>query len=89
MSDTDLGAATASALRPVLVQLATKALAIVGAGFVAHGLATSDQVSAAVSPLGQEIAGSALAIVGVGIGAIHTWLLAHAPSIDGAITKGA
>ena len=89
MSDTDLGTGTASALKPVLVQLSTKAFAIVGAGFVMHGLATADQVSAASSALGQEVAGTALALIGVGVGALHTWLLAHAPSIDAAITKGA
>lgn len=89
MSDTDLGTGAASALKPVLVQLSTKALAIVGAGFVAHGWLTADQASAAASPVAQEIAGSALALFGVAIGALHTWLLAHAPSIDAAITKGA
>jgi len=46
---TGLDAAAASALRPMLMQLATKALAIAGAFLAAHGLATAAMIIVGVA----------------------------------------
>lgn len=88
MPDPETAAAT-TAVRPLLVQASTKLLAIAGAALVTHGFATADTVATATSALAQEIAGTAIALIGVAIGAIHTVLLAHAPSIDAALSKEA
>lgn len=48
----------ATALRPVLMQLLTKLLALAGAGLVAHGVYSQDQMNALVP----EVAGTLLTV---------------------------
>lgn len=59
------------ALEAILVSLVTRGLAALGAAIVSHGVATSDQVNAAVSPLSQIIVGAILTIGGLVWGAIR------------------
>ena len=60
----------ASAFIPVLIQIATKLLAMAGAFLVAHGFMTEDQVNAALPAAAEQIVGIVLAL---GATAIAAW----------------
>lgn len=55
-----------SAFTPILIQFATKILAIAGGVLVAHGYATEGQVGVLIPTLAQEIAGTVLALGATG-----------------------
>lgn len=60
----------ASAFIPVLIQIATKLLAMAGAFLVAHGFMTEDQMNAALPAAAEQIVGIVLAL---GATAIAAW----------------
>lgn len=59
----------ASAFIPVLIQIATKLLAMAGAFLAAHGFMTEDQVNAAIPAAAEQIVGIVLALVATAIAA--------------------